>query len=977
MNMSTLGNLTMLAMALVAMSTRREAKRLSVGLALIFLFQHPQAFGQARVSPIRSNVPCDLLHDCAIQSSTPALNSTSVKIVADTSLAAATKVYFGTTAAPSFSVNSDGSLTVAVPNLPPGSSVPVSAQLPQGMLYGKATYSTSVASMGMSGPLPVPPPGPAGQGSDPAWAISTISGIQQRNHSFSYAQNSPNLMYTTWPTFHISVTFQNLSASYPDTGPPWVNTGIPGSKVSNWGNMARFTAQLQMCSVSATEATATPPATACTNWDGNSGFWVNAGAPATSTLTLSGTADSHADLAVNAGPPVMDPQDLVRILRFQLSMQQGDSFGPSHLDRADSATTNPFTAIVAPAAYLQVKVMPLAIVYSPPGNQSSVSFSTTSAYNTSYNLASSDTVTNKATDDEQKQLNFTAEEGAKASGGGGSASATISFGGGESWDNTTSTVDATQSGQQTSGSSAQGVAIQYGISPNPLNVPGSGQVCTSTADCSMTSVDPNWLANLPFWNDLFVLQIHPQYALYVLGAGKDRTTFYRDTSVVAEATVLQLWECAYGQTAYGLKPCQIQYSDYGIISINGGSPVYQGNASTVILTPDEATNLLKLDPFYLSMSQNPKLDAARALPVSSEAYGSMIGQTTVDPVNVNVNNTEVQGSQTTGQTTHTASVSSAYSDTSSLSGTLSIAFILSAGFTGQFQQSGKYTEETDTQTVFSDSTAVSTNTVTQASVVLSDISNQTIGSGGSLSCKTCHNPLPRKPSVNIYLDRMFGGFMFQDPAAVPSNLPASNLNAETPGFNLGAMDLAQEQRIQRFSDVTNSMPGKAAIGLAARYDLIRGYGDGSFHPTDPITRSQLAVALAAALKLPQNEAGTPFVDVAANDEHAPAIAAAAKAGLLVTPAPNRLSPSEAVPRQELATSLARGFSLSAAASVPSPSDLNTASPTATEGIRAVIDAGYMLVDPNGAFQPTAVATRAEAIQAIVAAFTKTARTSGR
>jgi hypothetical protein len=60
---------------------------------------------------------------------------------------------------------------------------------------------------------------------------------------------------------------------------------------------------------------------------------------------------------------------------------------------------------------------------------------------------------------------------------------------------------------------------------------------------------------------------------------------------------------------------------------------------------------------------------------------------------------------------------------------------------------------------------VSRANATQAQVTLNDLD---VTSGGC-ALPHCHLPLPQRPVVNVFLDRQFGGFMFQDPGAAPTD----------------------------------------------------------------------------------------------------------------------------------------------------------------------------------------------------------------
>jgi hypothetical protein len=276
----------------------------------------------------------------------------------------------------------------------------------------------------------------------------------------------------------------------------------------------------------------------------------------------------------------------------------------------------------------------------------------------------------------------------------------------------------------------------------------------------------------------------------------------------------------------------------------------------------------------------------------------------------------------------------------------------------------KVTSETDIQTTYSNSTAVSNQVVTTAQVTLNDFDNTTLGNNGP-ACKVCHNPLSDRPSANIYLDKYFGGFMFQDPGAPGPPSSRTQLQANVAEI-LFSQYTRQEEGGQRFSDVPAGSPAQVAIGLLARTHIMNGFPNGSFQPNVALTRAELATVLANILKLPLHTANSVYSDVLRQDAFAPAVWAAVKAGVMVTPAPNKFGPSDPVSRQEFATSLARAFRLTKSATINFRDDRDIA-PWASTGIRAVVAAGYLTSFPDGTFRPTAPVTRSEAAQVFLAA----------
>lgn len=172
----------------------------------------------------------------------------------------------------------------------------------------------------------------------------------------------------------------------------------------------------------------------------------------------------------------------------------------------------------------------------------------------------------------------------------------------------------------------------------------------------------------------------------------------------------------------------------------------------------------------------------------------------------------------------------------------------------------------------------------------------------------------------------------------------------------------REVRHPRFSDVPASDPSCGPIGLLARIEVLPGFAGGTFHPTGPFTRAELATALTTALALPSAGASTAFSDVPSDDPAATAIASATKAGLIVTPSATNFGPSDAVTRQDLAVALARAFNLKP--ETASITDSSQIASYAKDAVPTVAAMGYLTVSPTGVFQPTATLTREQAAQAI-------------
>lgn len=162
-----------------------------------------------------------------------------------------------------------------------------------------------------------------------------------------------------------------------------------------------------------------------------------------------------------------------------------------------------------------------------------------------------------------------------------------------------------------------------------------------------------------------------------------------------------------------------------------------------------------------------------------------------------------------------------------------------------------------------------------------------------------------------------------------------------------------------FSDV----PAGAWYAEAAEYcrktGLMRGYGDGSFGPDDPLSRAQaVQVLYSQAGRPPAGEAS--FPDVPEGAWYAPAAAWAAETGVASGDGGGRFAPEEQVTRQQLAVMLWRRAGSPQSAQSGGFTDSAQIASYARMAVDWVHAAGLMSGLPDGRFQPEGPVTRAQA-----------------
>ncbi len=112
---------------------------------------------------------------------------------------------------------------------------------------------------------------------------------------------------------------------------------------------------------------------------------------------------------------------------------------------------------------------------------------------------------------------------------------------------------------------------------------------------------------------------------------------------------------------------------------------------------------------------------------------------------------------------------------------------------------------------------------------------------------------------------------------------------------------------QSFSDVKGDEWFAEAVEALAAEGIVAGRDDGSFGPSNPVTRAQLAALLARTLGL-QDSASSPFADVTTQDWFAGAVGALYDAGIVSGTGSQTFSPNLPVSRQQAATFVIRALS---------------------------------------------------------------------
>lgn len=103
-----------------------------------------------------------------------------------------------------------------------------------------------------------------------------------------------------------------------------------------------------------------------------------------------------------------------------------------------------------------------------------------------------------------------------------------------------------------------------------------------------------------------------------------------------------------------------------------------------------------------------------------------------------------------------------------------------------------------------------------------------------------------------------------------------------------------------FPDVAAGSTHHAAIEAIAKAGITLGYGDGTYRPSAPVSRAEMATFLTRAMLLEGGDTAT-FTDVAAGSTHDASIRALAASGITAGCAADRFCPEDPVSRGQLAT----------------------------------------------------------------------------
>lgn len=167
-----------------------------------------------------------------------------------------------------------------------------------------------------------------------------------------------------------------------------------------------------------------------------------------------------------------------------------------------------------------------------------------------------------------------------------------------------------------------------------------------------------------------------------------------------------------------------------------------------------------------------------------------------------------------------------------------------------------------------------------------------------------------------------------------------------------------------FPCVTSGYWAYADIEVLAAKGIVSGFTDGTFRPGDPVTRAQFVKMLDLTLGLKPGSHANPFLDVPSTAWFAPYVSAAVQAGIVDGLRPTTFGPNEALTREQMAVRLARALKLTETVTLHFKNAAQVDA-WALRGEEAAAG-GYMNNFPANSFRARGTATRAQAARVLAA-----------
>ncbi len=210
----------------------------------------------------------------------------------------------------------------------------------------------------------------------------------------------------------------------------------------------------------------------------------------------------------------------------------------------------------------------------------------------------------------------------------------------------------------------------------------------------------------------------------------------------------------------------------------------------------------------------------------------------------------------------------------------------------------------------------------------------------------------------VYTQSSAGGWTF-----VPTLVGASG---SVSAMVSGPETLVVLANTATFSDIPSGYWARGDIDALLAAGDVTGFPGGTFQPDGALTRAQFVKMLDGVLGLPAGSGTGGFTDVSASDWFAPYVTAAVQAGLVQGLTATTFGPNQTVTREQMAVLLARALKLTGSGSLTF-TDASQIDSYATASVQAAVAAGYLTGFPDGTFQPQGATTRAQAAKVLAMA----------
>ena len=167
-----------------------------------------------------------------------------------------------------------------------------------------------------------------------------------------------------------------------------------------------------------------------------------------------------------------------------------------------------------------------------------------------------------------------------------------------------------------------------------------------------------------------------------------------------------------------------------------------------------------------------------------------------------------------------------------------------------------------------------------------------------------------------------------------------------------------QSSVNAYSDI-NDKNLKDAVDILNRFEIINGYEDGSFKPNNSITREEFVTIIVNAFGLKNDGAVSDFEDVSSNDWFYTYVSSAVDAGIVSGISDNSFGTGMNITRQDVAVLVARALKAENGVSSESFADDEEISAYASDSVYFLKDAGIISGRDGNRFVPKDECTRAE------------------